>query len=171
MTTQLADAQTAAEDAHEKMQQSLAVAAAAVAQHSSPAAKPGQPQQAFIAGQLTGQTGSMTSSAAAAAGCVGVLPGAGVGSADVLSCGGGGLLGDLPVAVQQEIAAQRRIAAAAKRDKVGDVHVHPEQPMLSCQANLSLSRHVMMQSLPKHESRECCRRGVPMKVNAQHSVR
>lgn len=110
LTSQLADAQAAAEDAREKMQQSLAVAAAAVAQHSSPS-RSGQPQ-GFTVGQtsdqICGQTGSTTAAA--------VVPGIGVD--EVLSCGGGGLLRDLPVAVQQEIAAQRRIAAAAKADKV-----------------------------------------------------
>jgi hypothetical protein len=116
LTQQLAAARTQAEEAQERAQQCLQVAAAAVV-HDAPGSSTSRGGVGYAqsgagladstpAGQYQGKAGS----AGAAA-----VPG--IGSDEWLSCGVG-LLRDLPLAAQQKIAAQRRMAAAAKRDKV-----------------------------------------------------
>lgn len=114
LTQQLAAARAQAEEAQEKAQQCLQVAAAAVA-HDAPGSSPArggswaQPAaDSMVANQGQSKAGTAGSGAAA-------VPG--IAADERLSCGVG-LLRDLPLAAQQEIAAQRRNAAAAKRDKV-----------------------------------------------------
>jgi hypothetical protein len=115
LTQQLAAARCQAEEAQEKAQQCLQVAAAAVVHDT-----PGSSTSRGMYGQATTAataacSGDSTSQAGQALGKAAVMPGIGVD--ERLSCGVG-LLRDLPVAAQQEIAAQRRVAAVAKRDKV-----------------------------------------------------
>lgn len=114
---QLEAARLRAEDAQEKAQQCLQVAAAAVV-HGPPGSDITRSAGAG-AGPAGGNGNCQHSSAPPAGGgdgsAAGVMPG--IGADDRLTCVGG-LLRDLPLAAQQEIAAQRRMAAAAKRDKV-----------------------------------------------------
>jgi hypothetical protein len=113
LTQQLAAARCQAEEAHEKAQQCLQVAAAAVV-HDTPGSSTSRGLYGHATTAAAGGSGD-SSSAGQAVGRAAAVPG--IGADDRLSCGVG-LLRDLPVAAQQEIAAQRRIAAAAKRDKV-----------------------------------------------------
>jgi hypothetical protein len=113
LTQQLAAARCQAEEAQEKAQQCLQVAAAAVA-HDTPGGSTSRGMYGQAA-SAAGGSGDSASPAGQASGKVAAVPG--IGADERLSCGVG-LLRDLPVAAQQEIALQRRIAAAAKRDKV-----------------------------------------------------
>jgi septal ring factor EnvC (AmiA/AmiB activator) len=113
LTQQLAAARCQAEEAQEMAQQCLQVAAAAVA-HDTPGSSTSRGMYGQASSAASGP-GDGTSSAGQTFSKAASVPG--FGADERLSCGVG-LLRDLPVAAQQEIAAQRRIAAAAKRDKV-----------------------------------------------------
>eukprot|EP00879_Flechtneria_rotunda_P008059 GHRR01008442.1.p1 GENE.GHRR01008442.1~~GHRR01008442.1.p1 ORF type:complete len:692 (+),score=349.04 GHRR01008442.1:804-2879(+) len=135
LVQQLAAAHKKVEDTQEKMQGYLRLAAAATAAtareghkggHSTVRAVGSSHNAVNIRGNDTAaEAGANTEQpysprmaaavrAAAAVAAGGVVLGI---NADERLTSGGGMLRDLPVAAQQEIAAQKRVAEAAKRDK------------------------------------------------------